>query len=155
MTRTFFVREPTPIHPEVSVPTDFQNVNSWAVLTAVALYMGLGALWYSPILFGAPWLEATGLTEERIAAAGARPYLIAVVMALVTAAVLAAIVAGLDLRGLGPGIRLGLLLGIGFAATTIATVHAFETRPLSLIAIDAGYALVATAAIGGLIGAWR
>lgn len=137
------------------MPTDFTSVNGWAVLAAVVLYMALGALWYSPILLGSPWLEATGLGEEEIAALGARPYLVAVVMALVTATVLAALVAGLDLRGFGPGIRLGLLLGVGFAATTVSTIHAFEARPMSLIAIDAGYALVATAAIGGLIGAWR
>ena len=36
------------------------GVNVLAVLTAAALTFGLGALWYSPLLFARRWMAAHG-----------------------------------------------------------------------------------------------
>lgn len=137
------------------MPLDFSGLNGWAVLVAVVLFMGLGALWYAPFLFGQAWMAGAGLTPEDIAAAGARPYIFGIVLGLVTAVVLSALLAGAGVASAAGGLGAGLLLGAGLVAPLVATIHAFETRPASLVAIDAGFAVVALGVMGALLGAWR
>ena len=40
-------------------------INYWAVLVAAVAYMILGAIWYSPILFGSAWMRLIGKTKEQ------------------------------------------------------------------------------------------
>lgn len=40
------------------------NVNWLAVIVGAIAAFGLGALWYSPKMFGKGWMEGCGLTEE-------------------------------------------------------------------------------------------
>ena len=42
----------------------FTKVNIWAVILAGISYLILGALWYSPLLFGKQWMELNGFTEK-------------------------------------------------------------------------------------------
>jgi hypothetical protein len=44
----------------------FEGVNYLAVLVAAILNMIIGGLWYSPMLFGKQWAEASGMTPEMI-----------------------------------------------------------------------------------------
>ena len=39
------------------------GINYWAVLVAGVAYMVLGAIWYTPALFGNAWLKAIGKTK--------------------------------------------------------------------------------------------
>ncbi len=134
--------------------TDFANIAWWPALAAAVSTMIMGALWYAPFLFGGAWLNAADLTAERIAAQGARGYVVAALAGLVAGVVLAAIYAGVGIAGLGEGARAGLVLGLGVALPFVASIHAMETRPLSLIAIDGGYAVVTLGVMGAILGAW-
>ena len=42
------------------------DINYLAVLVVAAVAFGLGALWYSPVLFAKPWMAAIGKTAEEI-----------------------------------------------------------------------------------------
>lgn len=42
----------------------FMGVNLWAVLGAALATMAIGFLWYSPALFGKPWMLAMGYDAE-------------------------------------------------------------------------------------------
>ena len=53
------------------------------------------------------------------------------------------------------GLLLGLAAGLGFVATTLAASYIFESRPLKLYLINAGYPVVSFTLIGLLIGAWQ
>jgi Protein of unknown function (DUF1761) len=53
------------------------------------------------------------------------------------------------------GIKVAILLWIGFVFTTWATEYVFEVRPLSLFAIDAGFWLIGMTVQGAIVGAWK
>lgn len=135
--------------------TDFGSIHWPAAIAAAVSTMAMGALWYAPFLFGGAWLGATGLTAEAIAAQGARGYVVAAIAGLVSAVVVAAVFAGIGVTGAGAGARAGLVLGLGVALPFVASIHAMETRPLSLVAIDGGYAVATLSVMGAILGAWR
>ena len=47
------------------------HVNYWAVLVAAVAVVGLGWLWYSPLLFFKPWMRLRGM-DPVAAMAGAK-----------------------------------------------------------------------------------
>ena len=136
---------------------DLADVNYLAVIAAIAVNMIVGAVWYSPLLFARPWMAANGFTEEQIKAQGSatRGYIVSVIASVVIAFAIALFAqaagagAGID------GLLLGLAAGVGFVATTSATNYIFESRPLKLYLINAGYPVVSFTLIGLLIGAWQ
>ena len=44
----------------------FHGINIWAVLVSIVAMMVIGALWYSPVLFGNTWLRLIGKKPEEI-----------------------------------------------------------------------------------------
>ena len=72
--------------PEVSV-------NYLAVVVAAVASMIIGAIWYSPRVFGRMWMRLTGKTMDQMAGQSAgRGYLVTFIGSLVTAWVLAVFV---------------------------------------------------------------
>ena len=45
------------------------DVSIGLVIFAIIAYMALGALWYSPSLFGGPWMRALGKKKEEMSGA--------------------------------------------------------------------------------------
>ncbi len=127
--------------------------NWWAVLVATILAFVLGGLWYGP-LFGKAWLAAMGKTEDEIEPS-ASPFIISFFTALVTAITLAWLVHALSVQGWGSGALLGLVTGIGFIATAMASDTAFCGWGLRLFIIQAGYRVVYSVVMGALLGGWQ
>ena len=95
------------------------ELNFLAVGTATVLTFVLGGLWYSPLLFGKPWMAGHGYTETELREkqAGMGPtYAISFVCWLVMATVLALVAPHFG-DGVLPTLHMGLLLWLGFAAT--------------------------------------
>ena len=136
---------------------NFDGVNYLAVLAAVVLNMALGALWYSPILFGRPWMAVHGFTEESIKESGGAGtgYAVSVIVSVVLAFAVALVAEATGSDTAVEGLLLGLLLGVGFVATTAGVNYVFESRPRKLYLINVGYPVVSIALIGLLIGAWQ
>ena len=44
----------------------YPNINIWAVLVSAVAFWALGALWYSPVLFGKRWQKEVGMTDEEL-----------------------------------------------------------------------------------------
>ena len=127
--------------------------NWWAVLVATVLAFVLGGLWYGP-LFGKAWLAAMGKTEEDIEPS-ASPFVISFFTALLTAVTLAWLVHALSIQSWGGGALLGLVTGIGFIATAMASDTAFCGWGLRLFIIQAGYRVVYSVVMGALLGGWQ
>ncbi len=127
--------------------------NWWAVLVATVLAFVLGGLWYGP-LFGKAWLAAIGKTEDEIEPS-ASPFVISFFTALLTAITLAWLVHALSIQGWIPGALLGLVTGIGFIATAMASDTAFCGWGLRLFIIQAGYRVVYSVVMGALLGGWQ
>ncbi len=133
------------------------RVHYWAILVAALAHFMLGALWFTAL--SAPWLRGLGTTkEEMMAKAGGGPsplpYITAFVCNLLMAYVLWWVINATGRATLARGIRIGLLMWLGFVATTFLTEYSFELRPHSLYVINAGYALVGFVIMGAIIGAW-
>lgn len=134
------------------------EVNYLAILVAAIAAFVLGAVWYSPMLFGRPWLRARGWSSDRVEqmkAGMGRSYGIAFVCYLVMASVLAILFSFAGFLGATDGLWLGFLCWLGFAATIGLTRHLFSDRPFSLYLIDVTFQLAYLLAMGGIIGMWH
>ena len=127
-------------------------LNWWAILLATVASFALGWLWYGP-LFGRAWLAALGKSVEELQPSPT-PFIVSFVTALVTCVVLAAIMQGLGIANVAGGLALGLVTGIGFIATSMASDSAFCGWGAKLWGIQAGYRVVYSVIMGGIIGAW-
>ena len=137
---------------------DFAEVNYLAVGLAAVLSFALGMLWYSPLLFAKPWMAAHGYTAEdirRMQSGGMGPTYAASFVCWFVMATILAVVARHFGEGVGPTLRVGLHLWLGFSATVGLTNNLFSDKPLKLWLIDAGYQLASVGVMSVVLGLWR
>jgi len=134
-------------------PTD---INYLAVLVAGIAYFILGAIWYSPALFGNAWMKAIGKTKEQ-AQADYSPWklLFTLIMALVAAYGIARISSWIRADLLWSGLGVGLLIGVCFVLTTMGMNDLMESRPKKLFLMNIFYQIISFMVMGLIIGLWR
>ena len=133
---------------------DFQ-INYLAVGVAALATIFIGALWYSPLLFGKLWLKAHGYSQEQMRDTAGRNLLVSLFCYVVMAFVLAVLASYAGVSTVLQGAFLGFLVWIGFLATLGLTANMYSEKPLSIYLIDAGYQLVYAVAMGVILAAWR
>jgi len=136
--------------PEVSI-------NYLAVLVCSITYMVVGALWYSPLLFGKLWTAAMGKTEQELKEMQKGvwlSYLLSFISALVIAFVLAHIIDFAQADTVVEGLQTGLWVWLGFVITTGLASVIFEGRSKRLYFIYNGYMLVSFLIIGTILAVW-
>ncbi len=111
----------------------------------------LGGLWYSPVLFGPRWQRLVALSDETLRSTLARTVAIAAASALVFAINLGFFIGGASTGAFGA--FAGFATGV-FMACAIVTSYVFGRRQLALVAIDAGYHLMAATLAGTIIGSF-
>ena len=131
---------------------DFAGINWWAVLAATAAAFALGGAWYGP-MFGKAWMAALGKTPDQIEPSPT-PFIVSAFTALITCIVVAALMQMTNTTGVGPGALFGLITGIGFIATAMASDSAFCGWGLRLWLIQAGYRVSYSVLMGAIIGFW-
>jgi hypothetical protein len=113
------------------------------ILVATAVYFGIGALWYSPLLFMKQWQTEIKKKEKESEMATAPSAMVATFAAmLVLVFVLDYLIGILGLNGVAEGAKFGLMLWLGFVATTALVNNVFQNGSKTLFAIDQGYHLV-------------
>lgn len=132
---------------------NYMALNWLAILTATAAGFVLGGLWYGP-LFGRAWAHAIGKRPEDIRPSPV-PFVISFVTALVTAIVLALLIGGLGVVRVVDGAILGLVVGVGFIATAMASDSAFCGWGVRLFLIQAGYRVAYSVLMGAILTWWR
>ena len=127
------------------------DVNWLAVIVAAIATFVLGGIWYGP-LFGRAWraAEGPGKTEASQAKHPAFVYAGSFVLMLIAAAALA-VAAGPEPR-VENAVALGLVVGIGWVATSFGVNYLFAGRRLALFAVDASYNVVLFALMGLIVG---
>lgn len=129
------------------------DIHWLAVLAAAVSIFVLGGLWYSPMLFGNTWNRLAGAPPKGQGGHPAKVFGLAFVFGLIAAIVYAWLMpAAADWV---TGLKQGLLVGFGFAATSFGINYQFGNRPFALWAIDAGYHTLQFGLYGVIIGVWR
>jgi len=131
------------------------NINWLAVGAAAVASMIIGALWYSPIMFGKRWMKELGVTEEDLKESNnAMLYIGSLILAVIIAVGINYVMLISEATGIIEGLKIGLITAICFAGTTMATNHIFERRSFTFTVILVSHWTVYFAVAGIIIGAW-
>lgn len=134
-------------------------VNLPAVLVAAVANMVVGMVWYSPKVFGNRWMALTGITPQKIEEmkkSGKPQKAMGLVFlgAILSAAFLAVAIRWAGAATPLDGAVVGLLIWLGFIATTSAAGVLFEGRPANLYLLNNSHFAVNFALSGAILGAW-
>ena len=131
------------------------GLNYVAILVGGLAYWALGALWYSPALFGNAWLKAIGKTKEQ-ALKDHTPlnYLWAFITSFIASYGIARILMWSGKTGWTGGLIVGLFCGVCFVMMAFWVNDAFEKRECGLTIMNGLYHVVGLIISGVIIGAW-
>ena len=133
-------------------------VNIVAVIVAAAVSLAIGALWYSPWLFGKKWMKLTGITQKELKKEKkqglAKFYLGAIVTTLVTAGVLALFVSFAKATTIHQGLYVGFLAWLGFVGTTTLGKVLWERKPFALWILNNAFNLLSLLFMGAILALW-
>lgn len=134
------------------------SVNYLAVIFASVVSMGLGFLWYSPMVLGKQWMKEHGMTAESLKKAQkemGKLYGLSFVVSLVTAYVLSHVMTLSENFFHYPMLQTGLTsafwMWIGFMMPVQMTATIFGNKNWKLFRIDTGYQLVSIMAMGAVL----
>lgn len=133
------------------------RTNPLAILVAAAAAFVVGALWYSPLLFGDAYMALRGLSPDALSAATPPPgeLMAEFVRCLVVAYVLARFVARLGVVDWIGAVRLAAWVWLGFQAMAVLGSVIHEHYSWRLFAIHAGDALAKTILVTVLLSLWQ
>lgn len=130
------------------------SLNWLAVIVAALSSFLVGGLWYSPLLFVKPWMEETGMTEEKSKTASMVKVMGGSFLLSLFAAYNLAMMFGGTVQ-LAEGTLYGFLTGLGFVSTALGTIYLFEQKSMKLFLINAGNQVVTFTIMGAIIGGWH
>lgn len=129
-------------------------INWWAVLLAAGIKFVLGALWYSPALFGKQWMAAAKLSEAELRAGMGPAIAVEIVADLIAAFILLHAVHYAGAVSLWQGGLVGFFNWAGFVATFTLGQVFYERRPWSLFAFANGYWALSLILMGAILAIW-
>lgn len=135
----------------------FQDLNWLAVLVSVVASFVVGALWYSPLLFGKQWVKAHGFSDQQIDAmqqSAGSAYVSALVGYIIMALVFTVIISQIGITQLWDGLLLALVIWIGFVMTNGLTNAMFSGKSRGAFLIDTSYQLVTILIMGAILTVW-
>jgi len=131
------------------------NLNYLAILVCSIISFFVGALWYSPFLFGKKWMAALGKTEEELKAKFTPSlYFFSFISWIIVTYVLASIISLTGVINAVGGFYIAVLCWVGFTAATSLIHHMFAGKSNNLWLIDSGYTLVALIISGIILSVW-
>ena len=135
------------------------TINFWPILISAITSFGIGALWYSPMLFGKEWMELMKLNSSDINSIGTKSmagsYAIHIIANIVSFGVLAFIIAISSATGASDGAFIGFIAWLGFAAPIAVSNLLWRRDSIKLVAIDTLQILIGLIVSGAIIGAWK
>ncbi len=138
---------------------NFDYLNWPAVAVAALAYFGLGALWYSKVLFAKRWIADLKIDVNDPDAKKGMGMMFggSLLLMFVQSLAIAIIAERLGIRGAGwmSGLKLGALTGCCFCAATVGVNYLYEKKPMSLLLINAGYAIVGNIIAAVIICSWE
>lgn len=136
------------------------DIQYLVVFIASVVSMGVGFLWYSPIIVGKQWMRERNFTEDSLKKAQAKMgplYGVSFVVSLITAYALAQVIgmsqSMYEQSTLQIGITSATWMWFGFIMPVQVTQTIFsDEKNWKLFAIDSGYQLASVLAMGTVLG---
>ena len=134
----------------------FSHVNWLALLVAAVAFFLLGAVWYS-LLFRNAWIKSSGVNvnDPNAKKGVGAMFLSSFILMIITCIGLALFVSRIGDAGWMTGLKVGLIAGICFSATSISNSYLYEKRPLALHLINGFYNIVGCVIAGIIISVWK
>lgn len=120
------------------------DISIIGLILGTLINMGLGALWYSPVLFMKPWMKEAGISENDIQSSQremGKIYGMTGLGALITSAFLGLFVLNMNIDNIGEGLLWAVILWLGTQLPSIIKNWGFENRTWKLGMINHGYDL--------------
>lgn len=131
------------------------TLNIWAVLVATVAGFGVGAIWYSPLLFSKAWTDSIGIKPEDVDTSGiAKIMTLSFVFHLIMAYCLGMFLNSPEI-GLQEGALYGFLTGFGWIFFVIAINSMYESRSWKYVFITGGHWTITFTVMGLIFGAWN
>ena len=127
------------------------DISLTRVIVAAVANMLIGAIWYSPGVFGKKWMKLTGKKREDLQKGAPTAYVGSAISALIVAFVLAYFVGFAEVNSAINGALLGILAWLGFVVTSSMAKLLFQGGSKDLFVLDNGYQLVAYAVMGAIL----
>jgi hypothetical protein len=125
------------------------SINWLTVIISAAIVFVVGAVWYSPPLFGKPWSEVVGKkpTPQTLALSAATT--------LASAAMLSVLIGWSGAFSFRSGALVGIVGWAAFSGCAAVANIAFETGRSKVTVINTLYQLVGFIIMGAMIGHWQ
>ena len=132
------------------------SINYLAVVVSAVVYWVIGALWFSPAVFGKIWMKGIGKTQDQLKEGFSyMAFVWSFIWSFIAAYGIARFLVWTGGNSIGDGFVIGLLAGISFVIAPFVINNLFERRSKSLLVINALYHVVGLIVSGLIIGAWR
>jgi hypothetical protein len=135
-----------------------QNIsfNIIAIIVCIVVNMIIGALWYSPLMFGKAWLSLTGRKAEEITKEdGNKSMSFAIIPAAVSAFGLALLVGIAQPGTIFDALVIGSLASVVFSGMSALNLVLFEGRTLKLSLLHTGYFIVSWNIVSIILTLWK
>jgi hypothetical protein len=136
----------------------YPYINVWAVLLSTVAFWALGALWYSPVLFGKRWQKETGFKEEEITKTNmAMVFGLSFLLMLLMVWALNFMINSHKSEDVSllKGLHYGAFTGFFFSMLTMGINYLYQRRSFMLWLIDGFYIFIGLGIAGMILGAWR
>jgi len=130
------------------------HIDYTALVVAAVAKSVIGAIWYSPILFGKQWASLAGVRAPAKADM-AKPIVGELIGNFIIAYVLVHILHHVNAHDWQMGAMVGFWVWLGFVATFGFSAVLWEKKPVKLYAINIGNALLSLAAMGAILAMWH
>ena len=131
------------------------DLNYFAIVVAAIIYVVIGAIWYSPAVFGKLWMKLAKCDPESCKGKNmVWSWLGCCVTALITAWGLAVLIRNMAYTDFIRGGYIGILAWAGFVMTTQFSAVLWGKKHIGEWLIHASCALISLWVMGGVIAVW-
>ena len=133
------------------------DLNWLAVVVATIVYFAIGGIWFANAFLGRAWQHAGGFEVPADQRPGPAYFIGPFITCLVATVAVAMLAKATGTDTVGGGIALGLVTGVGIAASVVAVTSLFDPQKASRLtwaAISAGYHVVGLLVAAVILAVW-
>lgn len=135
---------------------NFPAIEIPAVLVSSLICFAIGALWFSPALFGNQWLRSLNISSREYSHyINGRNFLLLAVFVIAFNVGISIVINLLGYSNMREGVYAGIIMWGTFILPQFGIMLTFERRPFLLYAIYSGYFLVIFVISSALFSMWR